>query len=1060
MDDQSDSEMASENAAYVQTNRWRKRWIFASALLLLCILIGVAWWQRNNIAERLVADQLKKYNVKASYRIEDIGLRTQRLRDVVIGDPANPDFVAKSVEIDVAVNFTGTTVKHVRVNGVKMHGLYTDGKVTFGELDKFRDLDNKQPFELPDIALDIKNARIAIATPWGLIGVGGGGNGHLRNHFDGEVALRSPSFGNGDCSASVLRFDGRFALDAGQPSAVGPLLADRLTCTSNKIAALRPVIDVDVRLSKGFDSWFGDIGYRAQSLSLGGDTLAKPKGTFSFDGNARRTNYDLELAQASYQGPQLSVRELAATSKGYFAFEDSVSLIATGEATAKTAALAVSTLAGLDDVIGQTKQTPVGPILADLIPALRRAAGNFDAALRYDANIAVGAKSRIAVEGLEFATRSGARLYQDGTLTVKGGANGWTLGTPLQVALRGGDLPTADILLKPGKGRDWSGSLSLAPFAASGANLTISQLTFAGTPGASWTFNGGAVLSGPLPGGSVSGLILPIDGRWDGRNLLLYNSCQNVSFTKVTLANLSLAPTKLQLCPSADGAIFSTGQGGSRFATQIPNFEISGMLGSSPLQIGSNMLDFDLQNGFRAKTVRVALGNAGSKSDFEIAALNGRFNRAGLSGVLSGGSGKIANVPLLLASTEGQWSYASSTGFVALEAETTVSDSEQVDRFSPLKVPDMLVNLQRGVITALGHLYEPTANRLVADVDINHVLSTGAGRALFAVDDLKFSPEFQPSFLTPLTLGVAADVIGSVSGDGAITWSPNGVKSTGRFSTASTNLAAAFGPVERLQAEITFSDLLAFETAPGQIAQLGSVNPGIAALNGQIRYQLLPGKKFGIEGGTWPFAGGQLILEPTVLDFGIDKERRLTFRVEGIDAAKFLQQYELDNFQVSGIFDGTLPMVFNQDGGRIVGGRLVSRTGGGELSYLGQLSYKDVGVFANFAFDALKSIRYNELSIGVNGDLGGEIITEINFAGVQQGAGAKRNFITRQLAKLPIEFNVRISAKFLELIGVIRGVYDAEYANEKYVKPKLRELVTPDAAPTKSPKEKPETKNE
>jgi translocation and assembly module TamB len=150
-----------------------------------------------------------------------------------------------------------------------------------------------------------------------------------------------------------------------------------------------------------------------------------------------------------------------------------------------------------------------------------------------------------------------------------------------------------------------------------------------------------------------------------------------------------------------------------------------------------------------------------------------------------------------------------------------------------------------------------------------------------------------------------------------------------------------------------------------------------------------------------------------------------------MNIAKFLEPYEFKDLQVSGIFDGTLPMVFTQKGGRIVGGKLVSRTGGGELSYLGQLSYANMGVFANYAFSALKSIRYNEMTISIGGDIDGEIITQISFAGLQQGSLAKRNFITKQIAKLPIIFNLEIKAQFLQLIGLLRGIYDDEYAAKR-----------------------------
>ncbi len=404
----------------------------------------------------------------------------------------------------------------------------------------------------------------------------------------------------------------------------------------------------------------------------------------------------------------------------------------------------------------------------------------------------------------------------------------------------------------------------------------------------------------------------------------------------------------------------------------------------------------------------------------------------GISGTLSGGSGQIGNVPLLIDEAAGDWRYLNSV--LTLDSSLRLLDAADVDRFQPMAVPNMMLTLENNIITAIGAITEPKTGRKVADVDIRHTLGNSSGRALLSVDGVRFDDTLQPEMLTPLSLGVVANVDGTVSGDGLIEWNANGVRSNGRFATRGMNLAAAFGPVEGLTTEIVFTDLLGLETGPGQQALLASVNPGIAALNGLIKYRLLPGQRIAIEAGRWPFAGGELVLDSTTLDFGIEAERRLTFRVVGVDAEKLLGEYDFENLRVTGVFDGVLPMVFDQDGGSIVGGALVSRPGGGEVSYLGELSYEDMGVFANYAFDALKSIRYNQLTIGVGGNIDGEIITDISFNGLQQGSLAKRNFITRQLARLPIQFNVSVKAQFRQLIGSIRGIYDPEYAAERDLK--------------------------
>ena len=117
-------------------------------------------------------------------------------------------------------------------------------------------------------------------------------------------------------------------------------------------------------------------------------------------------------------------------------------------------------------------------------------------------------------------------------------------------------------------------------------------------------------------------------------------------------------------------------------------------------------------------------------------------------------------------------------------------------------------------------------------------------------------------------------------------------------------------------------------------------------------------------------------------------------------------------------------MVFDAGGGRIEGGRLTVREGGGGLAYVGDLSQKDLGFWGDLAFQALKSLRYRSLSIAMNGPLEGEMITEVRFAGVSQGQGAKSNFLIRRLQRLPFVFNIRIKAPFRELVQTTNSFSD------------------------------------
>src|SRR3546814_14755994 len=81
-------------------------------------------------------------------------------------------------------------------------------------------------------------------------------------------------------------------------------------------------------------------------------------------------------------------------------------------------------------------------------------------------------------------------------------------------------------------------------------------------------------------------------------------------------------------------------------------------------------------------------------------------------------------------------------------------------------------------------------------------------------------------------------------------------------------------------------------TPPGQVATIGEMNPGVSVKDGVIRYELLPDQHVKVEVGRWPFEGGELVLEPTLLDFSKPSDRIFSLRVAGLDAAQLIQQLD------------------------------------------------------------------------------------------------------------------------------------------------------------------------
>ena len=313
-----------------------------------------------------------------------------------------------------------------------------------------------------------------------------------------------------------------------------------------------------------------------------------------------------------------------------------------------------------------------------------------------------------------------------------------------------------------------------------------------------------------------------------------------------------------------------------------------------------------------------------------------------------------------------------------------------------------VVRYTNDAVRAGGTLVHPASGTRVSEVTIAHRLSTGVGHADLNVPGLTFGEGLQPEELTRLTEGVIALVQGTISGRGRIDWTGTKVSSSGDFSTAGLDFAAPFGPVTGANGTIRFTDLLNLETAPGhtgmrgtvhfddllglstppgQTASIASINPGILVENGVVRYQLLPGQLVKIERGEWPFMGGRLILRETILNFSRPTAKRLTFEVVGLDANTFVKTMGFAEISATGVFDGVLPMIFDENGGRIVGGRLDSRPGGGSLSYNGVVNKANLGMMGNIAFNALRDLRFRSMVIRLDGELAGEFAARLAIDG-------------------------------------------------------------------------------
>ncbi len=1002
-------------------------WISLIALgVLIAVLIG-AWIERRPIAEHFIEQELARRNVRATYKIESIGLHNQIIRDVVIGDPGSPNLTARYAKIQMRLLWSGGVEAYrISARGVRLRGeLRRGGKVSWGEIDKLLPPPSGKPFRLPDIAVDVAETTVALKTPYGNLGFAVKGAGNLTGGFKGRLAVASQKLLTGACELDSLRGNVALAVEARRPHVNGPISATRFVCPKSRMAMIAPRLDLDSGFSEAFGRFDGNGRLSLASLSAGDNGLANLIATIGFKGSASDAMGKIKLS--AQRGRLGSIYADATRLDGkYRLWADKGELALSADYSADSATLAPAMVAPLVAPLSSAKGTPLDPIGSAIAAAVRRTARNFNATghLRM-VNLRGGGGVRIET--------ANARSVSGGRVTVSGG-DGVTYYWPDgnlridgNIATSGGGLPRADIVLRqPRLGGSMSGEARVAPYSVGGARLALAPVTFRAGPGGSTAVNTIAVLDGPFSGGFVRGLRIPISGTIGGNSggFAFGRGCVDARFRSLTAGKLRLGAASIPLCALGPAILYKNGRGPVTIGAAARNLRLDGTLGKSPFALRAAQARFFGGNRFAINGLGLQLGRSQSPVKLTAATLSGVLAKGGATGNFGGATALIGRVPVKLSEAAGGFNFHG--GKLAIDGSSTVSDLANSPRFFPLVSNDLHFRLANDFIKANGSLHQPGTGTLVTNVAITHRLSSGDGDAILDVPGIRFGNNIQPEQLTRLTEGVIALVNGTVQGQGRINWRGDGsVTSTGDFSTDGTDLAATFGPVTGLRGTIHFTNLLAMETAPGQTFTVASINPGILVENGEIHYQVLSSQLVKVERGEWPFMGGRLILRETVLNFAKSTPKRLTFEVVGFDSNAFVGTLGFKEIAATGLFDGVLPMFFDDSGGRIVGGRLDSRDPGGTLSYEGVVSRANLGFFGGLAFDALRSLRYRNMIVRLDGDLAGEFATRLTIDQVAIGQANNTQRLLRSAVKnVPFKFNVTIRGPFRSLIATAKSVSD------------------------------------
>jgi hypothetical protein len=1003
--------------------RWRRRVALGLAAVVLVGGTG-AWLSRERIAEDVIDGYLAESGVPATYDIVSLTPSQQVIENFLVGDPARPDLTIRRMVIDLGVGWSGPEVRRVRIEGARVFASYKGGAFSLGALDPLVFTGSKEPAALPAINVVLDDARGLIESDYGRVGVKLEGAGRLDDGFAGKLAATAPGIGTQACRAGKATLYAKLTTANGAPALDGPLRLADLACGGASL--VRADVGTKASISPDFAAAEADFNVTGGGARFADVSAAGIGGTAEMGWSQGRVALGHDLSLSGIATPQGRLAQLAAEGSWRGAADG-----ASGqwEGTLRGTGLAPAT--DLAASLAAAERSAEGTLIAPLLARVRAGLGAAldGASFRGDAIIRhKGTEASLVVPQANLTSRRGERVLALSRLNAAIGSGGVS-GLAGDFIAGGEGLPVINGRMAQERGGGWTMRMAMADYAAGSNRLAIPRIALRGTSEGAFSFEGLATASGDLPGGGVNDLTLPLEGRWSPvGGLAMGTRCTPIRFAKLALSGLTLGSQQLTICPEGAGPILAYGKG-LRLAARTGAVTLDGTMGESPASLSASGISLRYPQPFAVENLAARIGSGDSEVRLAAASLTGSFGSA-VEGTFGGGTARLAAVPLDLDTIAGRWRFAD--GALQLsDADFTVSDrpAEGLARFTPLGAQGASLTLADNRITAEAMLRHPESGRKVADVAIRHDLGTAAGNARLSVPGIVFDKAFQPEDLSYLAKGVVALADGTVTGNGRIDWADGKVTSSGTFASDGFDFAAAFGPVRGLKGQVVFTDLLNLTTAPDQRVTIAAINPGVEVLAGTVQFELKDGTLLALEDARFPFMGGTLTMRPLVMDFSQPEERHYVFDIAGLDAAKFVAQMELSNLSATGVFDGSVPVVFDKEGrGRIEGGVLQAREGGGNVAYVGELTYEDLGTMGNYAFSALRSIDYRQMSVGLGGQLDGEIITSFQFDGVRQGAGTSQNFVTRRLAKLPIRFKINVrSENFYQLATMVRSFWDADY---------------------------------
>jgi translocation and assembly module TamB len=816
--------------------------------------------------------------------------------------------------------------------------------------------------------------------------------------------------------------------------------------------------------------WQGQVRIEAGRLAAGRDELLGVRlnaNVVTEDGQGRG---EWALAAARVDGFGLVSPDTSARGELSFNTDANVRAELSGVATLRRAALSANAQRNLRNILPDLPGSPVGPTFAQAESALDAAADRFDLDVPISFEIGERTARLLAPGAMDLRAANGTHVaiapIRAGSPALMLQWPGPSLGGGAALEISGGGAPRATLLLdamewSTGEPFETEGALAIHEWRANGASINAENLdvrfTLAPNGGGQLSLVGPAHINGPVGDGQVRDMVPLLDLviAWGDGWRVTPNGCLPVRLGELDVAGLSFAGGAFAMCAGAGGALVAA-DASERMSGgfSIDNLQLNGAL-SGPNPPPARLRAARVVGRFAGTTADAqVLIQAASPAlavdigDVRTLTVQGRELTA--NALVGGGTWRVAGafdagafedptLPGAVTAIAGRWNAAPDgdtvvvrveAGEAFVQARPGAEGAEDArPLFNPIRLAGVEGLMRDGRVTANGHVVLDAGARALADFNAAHDLETGEGQAHLIADNLVFDESLQPYEISELARGLIENVRGPASASADARWTRETFSLTGAVRPNGVSLAMATIPIiQDVRGEIRFDDLINMTTPPGQQLTIGALNPGIEVRNGRIAFQLLPEQRVSIERAAFEFAGGELAVAPTTLTLG-SEETRFDLTLSNVDMTALITQLNMPDIQATGRVEGTFPIRLTERSTFIEDGELHAAPGGGTIAYVGNAGENVTGT-ARVAFDALRSFRYDDLRLSLNGDLNGEVVSQINFVGENTGRPVDMSPIVNtpigavNARGVPFAFRVQVTAPFRQLARTAAGIID------------------------------------